>query len=117
MIANNACGAHSVAWGTTADNVRSLDLLLADGTRCTVTATGSATISRAGRGVRVSCTAGCRPSSTRNELVIRRRFGRFTRQISGYALHRLLPEHSYDVAGLLCGSEGGFAATLGRPSR
>ena len=25
MIANNACGAHSVAWGTTADNVRSLD--------------------------------------------------------------------------------------------
>ncbi len=40
MIANNACGAHSVAWGTTADNVRSLDLLLADGTRCTVTATG-----------------------------------------------------------------------------
>ena len=45
-------------------------------------------------------------------LVIRRRFGRFTRQISGYALHRLLPEHGYDVAGLLCGSEGGFAATL-----
>ena len=27
-----------------------------------------------------------------HELVIRRRFGRFTRQISGYALHRLLPE-------------------------
>ena len=38
MIANNACGAHSVAWGTTADNVRSLDLVLADGTRCTVDA-------------------------------------------------------------------------------
>ena len=35
MIANNACGAHSVAWGTTADNVRSLDVILADGTRCT----------------------------------------------------------------------------------
>ena len=34
------------------------------------------------------------------------------RQISGYALHRLLPEQGYDVAGLLCGSEGGFAATL-----
>src|SRR3546814_7881182 len=40
MIANNACGAHSVAWGTTADNVRSLDVLLADGTRVTVTAGG-----------------------------------------------------------------------------
>ncbi len=41
MIANNACGAHSVAWGTTADNVRSLDVLLADGTRCTVDAVGN----------------------------------------------------------------------------
>ena len=41
MIANNACGAHSVAWGTTADNVRSLDVMLADGTRCTVDSRGA----------------------------------------------------------------------------
>ncbi|WP_443056227.1 FAD-binding and (Fe-S)-binding domain-containing protein [Streptomyces sp. NBC_00239] len=27
MIGNNACGAHSVAWGTTADNVRELEVL------------------------------------------------------------------------------------------
>ncbi|WP_425554818.1 FAD-binding oxidoreductase, partial [Kitasatospora putterlickiae] len=32
MIGNDSCGAHSVAWGRTADNVESLDLLLADGT-------------------------------------------------------------------------------------
>jgi FAD/FMN-containing dehydrogenase/Fe-S oxidoreductase len=112
MIANNACGAHSVAWGTTADNLRSLELLLADGTRCTVESTG------------VPDDLACRPGREgelhralqtfvgEHELAIRRRFGRFTRQISGYALHRLLPEHGYDVAGLLCGSEGGFAATL-----
>ena len=36
MIANNACGSHSVAWGKTVDNVRELDVLLADGTRMTV---------------------------------------------------------------------------------
>jgi FAD/FMN-containing dehydrogenase len=41
MIANNACGAHSVAWGTTADNVRSLDVILADGTRCTFESRGA----------------------------------------------------------------------------
>jgi FAD/FMN-containing dehydrogenase len=41
MIANNACGAHSVAWGTTADNVRSLDVMLADGTRCTFESRGA----------------------------------------------------------------------------
>jgi FAD/FMN-containing dehydrogenase len=33
MIGNNACGAHSVAWGTTADNVERLEVLLYDGTR------------------------------------------------------------------------------------
>ena len=45
-------------------------------------------------------------------MLIGRRFGQFSRQISGYALHRLLPQYGYDVARLLCGSEGGFAATL-----
>lgn len=112
MIANNACGAHSVAWGTTADNVSSLDLLLADGTRCTVDDVGNRQelARRAGREGELH-----RQLQTfvdRHELVIRRRFGQFTRQISGYALHRLLPENGYDVAGLLCGSEGGFATTL-----
>ncbi len=112
MIANNACGAHSVAWGTTADNVRSLDLVLADGTRCAVDAAGNRTESAARRGREGDLHRQLQSFVDRHELVIRRRFGRFSRQISGYALHRLLPENSYNVAGLLCGSEGGFAATL-----
>ncbi len=112
MIANNACGAHSVAWGTTADNVRSLDVMLADGTRLTVESRG-ARGELAGRpGREGELHRSLQAFVDEHELVIRRRFGRFTRQISGYALHRLLPEHGYDVAGLLCGSEGGFAATL-----
>ncbi|TCC50202.1 FAD-binding oxidoreductase [Kribbella capetownensis] len=112
MIANNACGAHSVAWGTTADNLRSLDVVLADGTRMTVDSTAD----------RAECAARPRREGElhralqafvdRHELLIRRRFGQFTRQISGYALHRLLPEYGYNVAGLLTGSEGGLAATL-----
>jgi len=36
MIGNNACGAHSLAWGTTADNVEDLDVLLYDGRRISV---------------------------------------------------------------------------------
>jgi len=36
MIVNNSCGAHSVAWGTTLDNVVSLDVLRYDGERTTV---------------------------------------------------------------------------------
>ena len=76
MIANNACGAHSVAWGTTADNVRSLDVILADGTRCTVESRGSPrSNSPAGQGVKASCTDRCRPLSMRTSWLIRRRFG------------------------------------------
>ncbi|RDH75960.1 FAD-binding oxidoreductase [Mycolicibacterium moriokaense] len=112
MIANNACGAHSVAWGTTADNVRSLDVLLADATRCTVEYRGDRAELAARPGREGELHRSLQAFVDDNELAIGRRFGRFTRQISGYALHRLLPEHGYDVAGLLCGSEGGFAATL-----
>ncbi|TCC05562.1 FAD-binding and (Fe-S)-binding domain-containing protein [Kribbella soli] len=121
MIANNACGAHSVAWGTTADNLRSLDVILADATRLTLDSglgTGAAPdaaelaalAARPGREGEVH--QALQAFAGRNELLIRRRFGQFTRQISGYALHRLLPEYGYNVAALLAGSEGGLAATL-----
>ncbi|MFI5692945.1 FAD-binding and (Fe-S)-binding domain-containing protein [Kribbella sp. NPDC051586] len=129
MIANNACGAHSVAWGTTADNLRAVDVVLADGTHLSLTS-GFAT-DDTGAGLDASsAVAAARAASAarpgregelhralqgfvdRHELLIRRRFGQFSRQISGYALHRLLPEYGYNVAGLLSGSEGGLAATL-----
>ncbi|TCN42856.1 FAD/FMN-containing dehydrogenase [Kribbella orskensis] len=114
MIANNACGAHSVAWGTTADNLVDLDLVLADGTRLTVDAPGAKGreyyAARPGREGELH--RALQAFVDRHELLISRRFGQFSRQISGYALHRLLPQHGYDVARLLAGSEGGFAATL-----
>ncbi len=112
MIANNACGAHSVAWGTTADNLQSLDLVLADGTRMTVESTGDRAECAARLGREGEVHRALQAFVDRNELLIRRRFGQFSRQISGYALHRLLPEYGYNVAALLSGSEGGLAATL-----
>src|SRR5918992_2821260 len=33
MVGNNACGAHSVAWGTTSDNLRALEVVTAGGER------------------------------------------------------------------------------------
>jgi FAD/FMN-containing dehydrogenase/Fe-S oxidoreductase len=123
MIANNACGAHSVAWGTTADNLRSLDAILANGTRLTLdsgpgrsSAPSGVLEVRAGYASRAEREGELHRALQgfvdRHELLIRRRFGQFTRQISGYALHRLLPEYGYNVAGLLAGSEGGLAATV-----
>lgn len=112
MIANNACGAHSVAWGTTADNVRALEVLLADGTRATFTSHGDRGALTTLPGAEGELHRHLTGFVDTHETVIRRRFGQFTRQISGYALHELLPDRGYNVAALLCGSEGGFAATL-----
>ncbi|MCF6385488.1 FAD-binding oxidoreductase [Mycobacterium sp. MBM] len=112
MIANNACGAHSVAWGTTADNVRAMDVLLADGTPVTVSAHGDRHQLSARPGREGELHRRLAGFADANETLLRDRFGLFSRQISGYALHELLPERGYNVAALLCGSEGGFAATL-----
>ena len=119
MIANNACGAHSVAWGTTADNVRSLDVLLADGTAMTmdVPSPGERPDDRRRRletqpGRAGELARALLALADEEALLIGRQFGRFSRQISGYALQHLLPERGHDLARLLCGSEGTLATTL-----
>ncbi|MEU0447061.1 FAD-binding and (Fe-S)-binding domain-containing protein [Streptomyces tendae] len=94
MIGNNACGSHSVAWGTTADSVRELSVLTARGRR-----------------LRLGQEWAGAPEGLR-ELVdgelarLRTGFPDLPRRISGYALDALLPERGADVARSFCGSEG-----------
>ncbi|MGW6968089.1 FAD-binding and (Fe-S)-binding domain-containing protein [Streptomyces zaomyceticus] len=95
MIGNNACGAHSVAWGTTADNVRSLDVVSYRGARLT--------LGREGRGA----PPGLLDLVGRNLAPLRIGYPEgLPRRISGYALDALLPERGVDVARSFCGSEG-----------
>ncbi|GHG34200.1 oxidoreductase [Streptomyces zaomyceticus] len=95
MIGNNACGAHSVAWGTTADNVRSLDVVSYRGARLT--------LGREGRGA----PPGLLDLVGRNLAPLRTGYPEgLPRRISGYALDALLPERGVDVARSFCGSEG-----------
>jgi FAD/FMN-containing dehydrogenase/Fe-S oxidoreductase len=95
MIGTNACGSHSVAWGTTADHVRSLDVVLADGTTSTVGRSTGTPLARTLTALRDSALA-----------PIRTEMGRFRRQISGYGLQYLLPENGFDLAKAVVGSEG-----------
>lgn len=95
MIGNNACGAHSVAWGTTADNVHALDVLTADGTPY-----------RLGKGWEGGAPAGLRALVEGNLALLRTGYPELPRRISGYALDALLPEHGTDLARAFCGSEG-----------
>ncbi|MFF3862349.1 FAD-binding and (Fe-S)-binding domain-containing protein [Streptomyces sp. NPDC002209] len=96
MIGNNACGAHSVAWGTTADNVAEL----------AVTAYGGASY-RLGTGW-AGAPEGLRELVAGNLAVLRTGMaGGFSRRISGYGgLDALLPERGVQTARAFCGSEG-----------
>lgn len=49
--------------------------------------------------------------------LVRTEFGRFGRQVSGYSLEHLLPEHGVDVARFMAGTEGTLAVTLGTTVR
>lgn len=95
MIGTNACGSHSVAWGTTANSVRTLDLVLADASR-----------TRLGPEPDTDLAARLRAVKDAYLAPIRRELGRFGRQISGYGLQYLLPEHGFDLAKAFTGSEG-----------
>ncbi|MFI6639497.1 FAD-binding and (Fe-S)-binding domain-containing protein [Streptomyces sp. NPDC050504] len=95
MIGNNSCGAHSVAWGTTADNVEAL----------TVAAYGGTT-HRIGSGGWQGAPEGLRDFTARHLAPLRTAFPDLPRRISGYALDALLPERGTDLARAFCGSEG-----------
>ncbi|WP_419995924.1 FAD-binding and (Fe-S)-binding domain-containing protein [Streptomyces boninensis] len=96
MIGNNSCGSHSVAWGTTADNVRDLDVITYRGRRL-----------RVGRGL--DTLPGVDELAARHLALFRTGFPDLPRRISGYALDELLPENGPDLARALTGSEGTLA--------
>ncbi len=108
MVGNNACGAHSVIWGTTAQNVLGLDVIRSDGSRVRLRSPDAperpldpewpvpeGELANALR----------RFGETHAEL-IRRELPAWPRRVSGYALDWLLPEHGPDLARLMVGTEG-----------
>lgn len=119
MIGNNACGSHSVAWGTTADNVESLDVLLPDGTRMTLGPLSAERIDElAGRPDRQGQVyAGLRNLVDRHLASLRTELPALSRRVSGYALDQLLPENRFNAARALTGSEGSCVVVLGATLR
>ncbi len=107
MIGNNACGNRALGYGRTSDNVLALDALTGLGSTLSVTtgvAGGRPTQAGAPREL-----AALRAAAEGHLGVIRTEFGRFGRQVSGYALEHLSPERHFDVGRMLVGSEGTLA--------
>jgi FAD/FMN-containing dehydrogenase/Fe-S oxidoreductase len=119
MIGNNSCGAHSVMAGKTVDNIETLDIVTYDGLRLTVGPTPEDELARIirGGGRRGEIYRRLRDLRDKYAEMIRARFPKIKRRVSGYNLDQLLPENGFNVARALVGSEGTCVFTLGATAR
>ncbi|PYX66879.1 MAG: FAD-binding oxidoreductase [Acidobacteria bacterium] len=114
MIGNNSCGTHSLLGGKTVDNVEELRILLYDGTQLTVGPTPESDLN-------LIVQEGSRRGQIYGKLqvirdqygdLIRAKFPRIPRRVSGYNLDELLPERGFNVARALVGTEGTCVVVL-----
>ena len=113
MLGNNSCGVHAVMaqfygpGARTSDNTRQLDILTYDGLRMWVGATSDEELRQ------IIAAAGRRGQIYRALLelrdkygdLIRQRYPKIPRRVSGYNLDELLPERGFNVARALVGTE------------
>lgn len=110
MIANNSCGAHSVYYGRTVDHLIGLDVVLADGSRCTWSRDAAAP----NNPLAAQCDAVLGEILRTHAAHIADRFPKVMRSNGGYALDRLmLRGDKPSTERLLCGSEGTLAVIVG----
>jgi FAD/FMN-containing dehydrogenase/Fe-S oxidoreductase len=116
MIGNNSCGAHAQMSGRCHENVEELEVLLYDGTRMTLGWMDDAELDRriieggrAGDVLRYL-------KSLRGHYaeLIREKYPRIPRRVSGYNLDQLLPDKDgrFNLARALVGSEGTLVTIL-----
>src|SRR6267378_2309314 len=114
MIGNNSCGTHSLLGGKTVDNVEELRILLYDGTQMTVGATSESElqgiIAQGGR--RGEIYSALLTIRDQYADLIRARFPKIPRRVSGYNLDELLPESQFNLARALVGTEGTCVVVL-----
>jgi FAD/FMN-containing dehydrogenase/Fe-S oxidoreductase len=107
MLGNNSCGAHAQMAGKMIENTEELDIVLYDGTRMKVGRTSDLELARiiqeGGRKGQIYLEL--KKLRDRYADLIREKFPRIPRRVSGYNLDQLLPESGFNVARALVGTE------------
>ncbi len=120
MLGNNSCGSHSLlsknhGFGVRmSDNTHALDIVLYDGTRLHVGPTPPEELEAIirGGGRRGEIYADLKSLVDRYGDLIRQKFPKLERRVSGYNLNDLLPENGFNVARALVGSESTLVTIL-----
>lgn len=114
MISNNAAGMRSVRYGMTIDHVLELDLALATGEILRLSSLDSHQIAdkcllqdREGKIYK-----GVSDVVTRHSEEIRLRYPKVIRRSGGYALDAMVDSNQFNLAKLICGSEGTLGVLL-----
>src|SRR5213076_2023982 len=112
MLGNNSCGVHSVmaefygGGARTSDNVRELEVLLYDGTVLRLGKTSDPELEQIlrERGRRAEIYKHLVQLRDKYGELVRQRFPKIPRRVSGYNLDELLPESGFNVARALVGT-------------
>ncbi|MBV8273903.1 MAG: FAD-binding oxidoreductase, partial [Verrucomicrobia bacterium] len=120
MVGNNSCGLHSMmasfagTGARTSDNLHELEILTYDGLRMRVGQTPDLELSQIirGGGRHGEIYEQMRALRDRHADLIRERYPKISRRVSGYNLDDLLPEKGFHVARALTGSEGTCVTVL-----
>src|SRR5213595_945429 len=120
MLGNNSCGVHSVmaefhgGGARSSDNVRELEVLLYDGTILRVGKTSPLELEQIiqGGGRRGEIYHQLRGLRDQYGELVRQRYPKIPRRVSGDNLDDLLPENGFNVARALVGTEGTCALVL-----
>src|SRR5579885_559501 len=119
MLGNDSCGVHSLMAGKTVDNTDSLDVLTYSGLRLTVGKTDDSELNELLRQQDARATIYRRLRALRDRYgdLVRERYPKIPRRVSGYNLDELLPEKGFNVARALVGTEGTCVTVLEATTR
>jgi FAD/FMN-containing dehydrogenase/Fe-S oxidoreductase len=112
MVGNNSCGARSLRYGNTRENVRSVDALLADGTHAHFGPVSADLSDLPPQSPLRDIARDLLALGAREKDEIEARFPKVQRRVGGYNLDALLPgRNDLNLAQILVGSEGTLAFT------
>ncbi len=111
-LGNNSCGAHSILFGKTVDNVVDVEAVLSNGDTATFGPIKGEVLDTklSGNTLEASIYRLLLEIAELNRDEIDRKFPKIQRRVSGYNLDELLKEGDVNLAKLLVGSEGTLAA-------
>ena len=111
-LGNNSCGAHSVVWGKTVDNVRGLDVVLSNGDTAHFGSLNGEQLEAKMRdeGLEGDMYRQLVDIGQANRDEVLKRYPKILRRVSGYNLDELVPGGGFDMARFVVGSEGTLVA-------